>query len=507
MPQPTQVPPTQARPAEADVGAAEAKAKAPAQSAAPAKADAGVAGVAGMGIAPEKALNQAVSPKTVSAMAGLKPGSAGGSPVASSEWVSQGEVPGPELPGIGAEKGAEKRGEADKALSEKLDLLAASAGQAPRKLPVPNGAQGAGTAAADAPSSTQSAPFGAASASPDQLGAQLMQMGGEIQGAQGGSGKAGLKPAKPLSLAGSGNAALSGGEFLSALDAGKAGLQGLAVPGAGATADRDAAGSGNEGFGAKPSLRVIDGGGKGKGKAGQLGGMAAERGAFEDRLGALTASQSPASFGGQAAAASKPAPEVAGHVVKGANAEDRLSSETLFGVSNGIREFAAQGTGGEMRIRLRPENLGELHVRVVTDGKNVDLQIQASDGHAKKIIEESMSHLKESMASQNLSLGSVDFTVGQAQQGGASGNSSDQSQQQSQSQGSFGQDMLGQQNAGGSSGREGWGGSREPGDGGAGRASRIGASASARGAAQMAASASARAGGTRSASGRLDVRA
>ena len=82
-----------------------------------------------------------------------------------------------------------------------------------------------------------------------------------------------------------------------------------------------------------------------------------------------------------------------------------------------------------MRIRLKPDNLGELHLRVVTDGTQVGLHIQASDERAKKVLEESIGHLKEGLASQNLSLGKLDVTVAQAVQ-----NSDAQMRQDSNSQ-------------------------------------------------------------------------
>ncbi len=109
----------------------------------------------------------------------------------------------------------------------------------------------------------------------------------------------------------------------------------------------------------------------------------------------------------------QPPSELTGHVVKGAMSQDRLSSESLMGMSNGIRGIAPQG-GGEMRVRLKPDHLGELNIRVTTHGNDVGLRIQASDEHAKKIIEESMTHLKDSLAEQNLSLARVDVVVGKS---------------------------------------------------------------------------------------------
>jgi flagellar hook-length control protein FliK len=70
--------------------------------------------------------------------------------------------------------------------------------------------------------------------------------------------------------------------------------------------------------------------------------------------------------------------------------------------------------GGEMRIKMNPGNLGELMIRVSTDGKDVGLKVQANDPAAKKVIEESLSSLRDSLASQNLALGRVDVTLAPA---------------------------------------------------------------------------------------------
>ena len=106
--------------------------------------------------------------------------------------------------------------------------------------------------------------------------------------------------------------------------------------------------------------------------------------------------------------------EVAGHVVPGEMARERLTRETLLGMSNEIQNIAQKGTGGEMRVRLKPDGLGELNLHVMTRGQAVGLKIQASNEQAKKILEESIGFLKETLANQNLSLAKVDVSVTQA---------------------------------------------------------------------------------------------
>jgi len=204
--------------------------------------------------------------------------------------------------------------------------------------------------------------------------------------------------------------------------------------------------------------------------------------------------------------------EVTGRVTQGSMTQDRLTSESLGNMSVGIRDLSAQG-GGEMRVRLHPDNLGEIHLRVVTQGNHVGLEIQASSDKAKKILEDSMSHLKESLASHSLTLGAVDLRV--AQSNGAFGlgqEHRDQGQSQhQQANSSFNQDMMANSNSSQGQGRgrssENWTG----GESGSGSA-RISASSSLTGNSQNAALGMSAAGRTRFAAGggessRLDVMA
>lgn len=100
-----------------------------------------------------------------------------------------------------------------------------------------------------------------------------------------------------------------------------------------------------------------------------------------------------------------------GHVVPGSMQRDRLTSESVRNMANSISGLSPNG-GGEMRIKLNPGNLGELMIRVSTNGKgDVGLKVQATDSSAKKIIEESIGALRDSLASQSLALGRVDVTI------------------------------------------------------------------------------------------------
>jgi hypothetical protein len=124
--------------------------------------------------------------------------------------------------------------------------------------------------------------------------------------------------------------------------------------------------------------------------------------------------------------------ELKGHVTTGAMARSRLSSESLMGVTSSIRTLAGDGVrpgGGEMRIRLNPDHLGELSVKVSTRGREVGLQIRASNEEAKRVLEESLSHLRENLASNSLNLARVEVVL---DRGGAEGGGMNSQQQQGQ---------------------------------------------------------------------------
>jgi flagellar hook-length control protein FliK len=134
----------------------------------------------------------------------------------------------------------------------------------------------------------------------------------------------------------------------------------------------------------------------------------------------------------------KPPVEVTGHVVQGAMASDRLSHESLNGISKNLQEMKDFG-GGEIRMRLKPEALGELRLTVTTVGDQVGVKVQASNPVAKAILEESIGHLKDTLLKQNLNLGRVDVSVNSVLSVGDSANTDLGQQMQQQAQQDSGQ--------------------------------------------------------------------
>jgi flagellar hook-length control protein FliK len=187
---------------------------------------------------------------------------------------------------------------------------------------------------------------------------------------------------------------------------------------------------------------------------------------------------------------------VTGHVVQGSMQKERLTSESLRNVSNGIQGMSAAG-GGEMRIRMNPGNLGELMIRVSTNGKDVGLKVHASDSNAKKILEESLGSLRDSLAQQSLALGRVDVVIGTTASQDASSTSQQQSSNQQHAQTSMNMDSNAPQMGGGQRRNE------ETSDGSARDVD------TARGSARLASASAAmgRAGSPRVANSRLDVMA
>lgn len=95
-------------------------------------------------------------------------------------------------------------------------------------------------------------------------------------------------------------------------------------------------------------------------------------------------------------------------VTRSPSGQIRLTDEAvgaLAGRVNGLRQARQDG---EIKIRLRPDHLGELIMNVRTQGQQVLLQIKATDGESRKILEESLSSLRDSLSQQNLSLSKVE---------------------------------------------------------------------------------------------------
>jgi flagellar hook-length control protein FliK len=95
-------------------------------------------------------------------------------------------------------------------------------------------------------------------------------------------------------------------------------------------------------------------------------------------------------------------------VVRAPPGQIRLSDEAVGSLAGAVNGLSQARQDGEIKIRLRPDHLGELVMNVRTQGQQVSLQIKAADGESKKILEDSLSALRDSLSQQNLSLSKVE---------------------------------------------------------------------------------------------------
>ena len=99
-------------------------------------------------------------------------------------------------------------------------------------------------------------------------------------------------------------------------------------------------------------------------------------------------------------------------VTEGSGGSKILSHDALKQLTDQVGLMSQAKLDGEIKIRLRPEHLGELQMSVKSHGQQVSIEIRAQNSESKKIIEESISNLKESLAQQNIGFSRVDVVSG-----------------------------------------------------------------------------------------------
>ncbi len=70
-------------------------------------------------------------------------------------------------------------------------------------------------------------------------------------------------------------------------------------------------------------------------------------------------------------------------------------------------QILARGGGGEMRIQLNPPDLGQVNLRVVLEGGQVQVEMVTETQEAKKLLEKGVSELKSSLAAHRIHLDDV----------------------------------------------------------------------------------------------------
>ncbi len=104
-------------------------------------------------------------------------------------------------------------------------------------------------------------------------------------------------------------------------------------------------------------------------------------------------------------------PVIEAPVTREASGKTILSLDSVHRISEQVNLLGKARQDGEIKIRLKPDHLGELVMNVKSRGNEVSIQIKTHDLEAKKIIEESIGRLKDSLSMQNLSLSKVDVVA------------------------------------------------------------------------------------------------
>jgi flagellar hook-length control protein FliK len=104
------------------------------------------------------------------------------------------------------------------------------------------------------------------------------------------------------------------------------------------------------------------------------------------------------------AAAGQSASSASGHV------NNETKQEAIQAIVNNAKLLAQNG-GGEMHMTLKPEHLGEIHLRVAMDGQKLDVQMTTERADVKKLIEQSVHELKHGLAGHNLNMEKLDVSL------------------------------------------------------------------------------------------------
>jgi flagellar hook-length control protein FliK len=71
------------------------------------------------------------------------------------------------------------------------------------------------------------------------------------------------------------------------------------------------------------------------------------------------------------------------------------------------------GSGlAEMKLELKPENLGKLHLKLEMQGGVLTAKFMAESQQVRELIESNLSQLRQSLADQGLSFGKIEVSVG-----------------------------------------------------------------------------------------------
>lgn len=101
----------------------------------------------------------------------------------------------------------------------------------------------------------------------------------------------------------------------------------------------------------------------------------------------------------------------AGGTAAGAAATKGQQQEMNINQVMNQAQYLIKKGGGEMKVKLSPEGLGDLHLKVMLDGGKVNVQMSAETAEAKKTLESNLSELKQSLSAHKLSVDHVKVDV------------------------------------------------------------------------------------------------
>jgi flagellar hook-length control protein FliK len=74
-------------------------------------------------------------------------------------------------------------------------------------------------------------------------------------------------------------------------------------------------------------------------------------------------------------------------------------------------QYLIKKGGGEMKVQMSPEGMGQIHMRVLVENGKVNVQMSAETAEAKKTLESGLTDLKNSLAAHKLSMDHIKIDV------------------------------------------------------------------------------------------------
>ena len=102
-----------------------------------------------------------------------------------------------------------------------------------------------------------------------------------------------------------------------------------------------------------------------------------------------------------------PAVPVAGAAIAVPNTEKDVNIQALMKQA----QFLIKKGGGEMKVEMSPEGLGNIHLKVMLQDGKVNVQMAAESNEAKKAVESSLSELRSNLSAHKLSVDQVKIDV------------------------------------------------------------------------------------------------